>query len=314
MKKVLCIILCALLLSSLMVAAKIELTPVLMKHANFGNSPLKSAHYTDSLFIGSSMFRQGIDAEGLRDENETCYLLAYNGNQPVFEKLLIQNLLDSGVVMDTLYVDMYAYSLSNSVNLSDVRLFQDMPLSFTLDVYRLMKTHGAADLGDLFEMTVKANNELFFTWPVSFPLINQRFQKGSSLGRQPGASAEHLAQLPVEFGSPVPDPAQVQAVRDLIKLCEDRGIRIVFVETPKYVRLYEGRNYQAIMTEYIALLEECGCEMIISKMTADACGITPGKLIHRYSFKYDNPAYFTDLIHLSYEGRYAFTKSIARYI
>jgi hypothetical protein len=314
MKKVLCIILCAVLLSSLMVFAKIQLTPVLMKHANFGNTPLKSVIYTDEVFIGSSMFRQGIDAEGLRDENKTCYLLAYNGNQPVFEKLLIQDLLNSGVIMDTLYVDMYAYSLSNSVGLSDVRMIQDMPLSFTLDLYRLMKTHGAADLGDLFEMTVKANNELFFTWPVSFPLINQRFQKGSSLGRQSGSSADQLAQLPVEFGSPVPDPAQVQAVRELIALCEERGIRVVFVETPKYIRLYESKNYQAIMTEYIALLEECGCEMIISKMTADICGVTPSKLIHQYNFKYENPAYFTDLIHLSYEGRQAFTKAVARYI
>ena len=306
MKKIGTIIICAVIISSLLVVGKLTLTPMLMRDANYGMSRLKNLQQVEKLFIGSSMFRQGIDLESLGTDT---YLLSYNGNQPYAEYLEVEHLLQNDVEIGTLYVDMYAYSMTAEVALSDTRVFQDVPPSFTLSLYQELRESGGADMGDLFEMIVTSNNEVFFTWPVSFPLINSRYQNGGNLGRSGGSTAEILDALPADFsGTTDLNEVQCDYMVKLINLCRDNGVDIVFVETPKYAALYEKSTYAEIMKKYLEFLGKNQCVAMISGQTAEACAVMESESCIVYSFDNQNPAMFMDLIHMSYDGRVAFSE------
>ena len=307
MKRILCIVLCATILSGVLVFAKLGISPYLMKDANYGMARLKTMGKVDILFVGSSMFRQGIDTQSLSDGQEQTYLLAYNGNQPFSIYLEIEELLDNGVQIDYLVVDMYAYSLTADVMLSDVRIFQDNSTKFTYSLYETMRENGSADVSDLHEMLIKTNNEVFFTWPISFPLINDRYINGSNASKNKGATADQLSKLPLDFGNTEINDVQAKALDNLIQLCREKNVDIMFLETPKYSYLYQGDAYCNIMGEYIKLLNSYGCKQIISQRTAMECGVQEDEVHTVYSFESDTSEFFTDLLHMSSDGREAFS-------
>ncbi len=178
-------------------ALRFTVVPRLMKNGEYGMSRMKTQGEVDTLFVGSSMFRQGIDTDSLATENRSMFLLAYNGNQPWMEWAEIEDLVKNGVKMKTLVVDMYAFSITADAEVSDVRIFQDASPSFTGEIYRALQTHGEAGLDDWYEMNVKANNEIFVTWPVSFPIINSRYRNGSNTASVPGVTNEALDKMTV---------------------------------------------------------------------------------------------------------------------
>ena len=302
MKKIISVILCSALVTAILVTMKIGLTPILMQDANYGSSNLKKTGAVDTLFVGSSMFRQGIATHHLSNGNDT-YLLAFNGNQPFAITLLIQELINDGVQIDNLYVDMYAYSFTPEPKLSDERIVQGESLDFILSVYRQMQQSGTAGIKELYNMVVKLNNEIFFTWPISYPIINSRYAKGASTTTNSGATAESLQKLSLKFGNEEPNPCQKESLQQLISLCKENSINLVFLETPKYTYLYESDVYCSIMEQYIEFLDMYDCTQILSNKTADECGIEADSAHIIYDFDSDNPAYFTDLLHTSSDGR-----------
>ena len=65
----------------------------------------------DHLFIGSSMFRQGLSIDVLEEELAgSVYILSYNGNQPAFMAMELEYMLEEGLEIGTLYVDLYPYT------------------------------------------------------------------------------------------------------------------------------------------------------------------------------------------------------------
>ena len=315
MKKNILIIIIALAIASLLTAVKITLTPLLMKDANYGISTLIKQGHVDDLFIGSSMFRQGIDTVSLENEERSTYLLAYNGHQPFSEYIQIKELLKNGINIDTLYVDMYAYSATAQVGLSDVRMIQDTSLKFTLSLYEQMREHGESGIGELYEMVVKANNEIFYTWPISYPLINSRYMNGGAVTKTEGKTEEYLSNLPLGFSEDAElNTEQTKALIDLIDLCKENNIDIVFVETPKYVRLYENNAYINIMKKYTSFLNECDCKIILSEKTVKECELTGVERYITYSFDNNDASYFSDLIHMSTDGRRQFANVLKEFM
>ena len=65
---------------------KNQYSSLLLQNASYGMPALIKRQNVENLFLGSSMFRQGIDILELNaafpDKN---YILAYNGNQPATE-------------------------------------------------------------------------------------------------------------------------------------------------------------------------------------------------------------------------------------
>ncbi len=304
MKKNICVLLCALILTATFISAKTGLTPFLMKNANYGTSRLKTIGAVNTLFIGSSMFRQGISTQFYEDS----YLLCYNANQPFAINLTIEELIDSGVSINLLVVDMYAFSIAAVPDLSDSRILQDHSPKFNFSMYQIMHNEGDAGFFDLYEMLVQANNEMFLTWPISFPFINSRYFNGSNTVQKNGATAEKLEQLSTTFDRTALNKTQAEALESLISLCADKNISVVFLETPKYVRLYESDVYCSIMTEYATLLDHWGCKQIMSLKTAQECGLQESTNRVLYSFDIYDPSSFTDLSHMSSDGRARFSE------
>ena len=312
MKRILCVLLASFFLICAFVPMKKLLLTNAMKDAEYGMSRLVSDGQIDRLYIGSSIFRQGLDVNIVGEKtSESVYLLSYNGNQPCLEALELKYLIEHGVKIDTLVVDMYAYTLVADVTLSDNRLFLDTDFAFMADMYRCMSENGKAGLKELFEMAVTANNELFLTWPISYSLINTRYQNGSSTSQSEGKTAEFIDALPINTEYTVINPAQSKGVAEIILLCKNNNIKLIFVETPKYTKVAQNQAYQAIMAQYMTLLAEENTRMIVSGENY-AAYLAAGNaensaLITTYEFDGGNAAHFQDLIHLSTAGKVAFS-------
>ena len=313
-------IICVLLASLIMICAFVPLKKLLMtngvRNAEFGMSRLIADGEIDRLYIGSSIFRQGLDVNSIGEKaGGSNYLLAYNGNQPCLEALELKYLIEHGVKIKELYIDMYAYTLVAEVSLSDDRLFLDTDFQFMKDLYKTLSESGNAGIKEFFEMAVTANNELFLTWPISYPLVNSRYQNGSSTAVNEGKTAEVLNGLPINTENTTLNPAQVQGLQEIIRLCREDNIDLVFVEAPKYRKTAQNQAYQGIMTQYMTLLAAENVRMIGSDETYSAylaAGNSENpELIAIYEFDNGNAAYFQDLIHLSTAGKEAFSAAVA---
>lgn len=310
MKKVLCIVAASILFCTLFVGAKSILMPALMDTANYGMERLKNSKQKNIVFVGSSMFRQAIDISKV--DEESTYLLAYNGHQPFSEYLQMKEVIDSGVKIDTFVVDMYAYTLTAAPKLSDTRMLQDGSLKFALSMYEVIKQHGEADGGDLYELLVTSNNEMFITWPISFGIINGRYKNGGSSDGLQGSTREKLEKANNNLSNAGEiKSVQVHYVKKMIELCAEHGIKIVFLETPKYEYLYEESGYVDIMNSYMEILEGYDCEVIINDDTASRLKDDYRNKCLIYNFDESNPSFFADLIHLSLEGKRKFTEEMA---
>ena len=108
---------------------------------------------------------------------------------------------------------------------------------------------------------------------------------------------------------------QVEGLAEIIRICRDNNINLIFTETPKYIKVAQNQAYQAIMTQYMTLLAEENVRMIVSTETYVAYlavgNAENSALITAYEFDSTEAAYFQDLIHLSTAGKEAFSAALA---
>lgn len=307
MKKVARILVIAILITCLLTVAKRALTPLLMKDSNFGIASLEN-HGADILFMGSSMFRQGIDTKDLSPEGKDTYQLTYNGFQPFAEYITLKEVL-AHTDIECLVIDMYPYTAVDEPRISDTRLFQDRSFAFTYDLFSQIHKHGNADYYDLFDMMVQSNNEMFFTWPLSYPFINERYYRGSKIGESAGCTAEYLDNLEVSYPYESElNPVQTTALDDIIDLCNRKDIDVIFLETPKYRRMYDDDTYTKAMQAYLDFLKAKKVRVLISNGTASACSAPSNAEVYEYDSS--DACLFSDLIHISSDGRRAFTQRL----
>lgn len=309
MKRILCIILISLCFVIAFVLMKYALFERALQHSNRGMRSISKAEEVSDLFIGSSMFRQGIDASALDDG---AYLLAYNGNQPFYEAMEARRMLDEGAKIRRIIVDMYPYSVTNKLGVSDVRLVMDGDIPFTFSVFSALHDQGLS-VSLLFEMLFQNNNEIFLTFPISYPLIDRRYLRGSATSMIHGKSSEELDKLKVQpFSKLAFDPVQEEGLAQLISLCHDNDIDIVFLETPKYCKVNDDKNYRLMIRKYAEFLSEKGVEMILFQKSFDTLTVEMDRSkIISYGFDDTDPIYYTDLYHMSYEGRRKLTEVLS---
>lgn len=110
------------------ILVKNEYGRLLLSSANYGMPALIKESREEKnggvdLFVGSSMFGRGLDINELYGKlggNE--YLLTCDGNQPFLEYYEIRYLIDAGVDIGHIYIDMYAFTAARRPWLSDERL------------------------------------------------------------------------------------------------------------------------------------------------------------------------------------------------
>jgi hypothetical protein len=319
MKKLLKIFLSVLLLCAIALLLKNEFARLLTKNSPYGIQTLISKTASaENLFVGSSMFRQGIDIFALEEKSPgTSWILAYNGNQPVWEKIILELLLNNNVKIKTLFLDMYAYSVVVSPKVSDERLFLHTDLKTKKEFWNILKQTGNASLQELFQMFVTSNNEILWTWPLNKKLTDNRYLRGGNTAFSPGSTDSLIRSLPpVTIDDFSFRKEQKNALFEIFALCKKHNVNLVLIETPKYIEIATDSNYLQVMTEYIEFAKANRVEFLISESTANQMQQKDSSFnyIERMiPFNSDDPESFQDRIHLSSKGRKIYTEKILKF-
>lgn len=239
----------------------------------------------DHLFIGSSMFRQGLDIQVIEQELEgNSYILSYNGNQPAFMAMELEYLLDAGVEIENLYIDLYAFTACASPWISDTKMFLDTDLDFKIQVCRLLNEEQKVSFSQYYEIFVTANNEQLLTFPINEKIVSSQFYHGGTLLDQSGKTEEELDALDLGVREGLHE-TQIAGYEKILDLAEEYEIQVVFIETPKYEKLCKDTRKGA----YPELLEAC------TKAVEDLGGTV--FLAEDTGFDNSRAAGFQDLIH-----------------
>lgn len=301
MKKMIRLLCGVLLFSALLIITKNEYG-YLLAGDNYGMPELIEKQEIDNLFIGSSMFRQGLDIHVLEEAlGESVYILSYNGNQPVFMAEELEYLLEHGVRIKNLYVDLYAYTAAANPWISDTKMFLDTDIQFKMKTWNLMKENNEVEFRHFYEMFVTANNEYLLTYPINRRLLSSQFYKGGSLLKPVGREAEYLDTLDLGTREGL-NQIQMDAYRKIKALAENAGIRLRFLETPKYEKLYADSRRGG----YPELLEELEAMVYEENI--------PYLSTEELSFDCTDGQNFQDLIHLSAKGREDYSRQLCKMI
>lgn len=320
MAKLIKIFFLVLITCLLLILAKNEFARFLTKKSPYGIQTLISKTASaENIFLGSSMFRQGIDIHVLENKiPNSSWILAYNGNQPVFEYIILKELLDNNVQFKTLYLDMYAYSVIAPPKVSDERLFLHTNFSTKLNFWKILKENNLASFNDFFQMFVTSNNEILWTWPLNQKLTDSRYLRGGNTAFNPGSTDSIIRSLPpVIMENYNFRQEQKEALLKIKKLCINNRIELVLIETPKYIEIALDSNYLKIMQEYVELAKAENITFSLSETTAQFMQQLDSNfnyLEQAVFFNSSDPESFQDRIHLSSKGRKIYTEKILTFL
>ena len=301
MKKILTTVAAVLVAVALLILLKNQYGSV-FAGSTYGMPALLKQGEVDHLFIGSSMFRQGLDIDALEENLDgSVYILSYNGNQPVFMAKELEYLLENGLKVKNLYIDFYAYTLTAVPWISDTKMFLDTDLAFKMDAWKTMTAHNKVRLKDFYEMFVTANNEQILMYPINNAIVSSQFRNGGSMLNMAGQTKEHLDTLDLGVRDGLFE-SQLAGYDKIVELAKEYDINLLFIETPKYEKLLtdtrEG-SYSDMLKEMIDWAKASGAKYLLAE---------------NFEFDHAKGANFQDLIHLSAEGRTDYCKKLAEYV
>ncbi len=301
MKRILLTIGGALLAAFLLVILKNEYAR-LLPVSTYGMQAAIEREETENLFIGSSMFRQGLSIDVLEEELPgSSYILSYNGNQPALMAMELAYMLEEGLEVKNLYIDLYPYTAAADPWISDTKILLDTDLDFKIQAWRLMAENSGASFSDFFEFFVTANNEQLLTYPINNALVSSQFRNGGTLLRQEGSTREELYALGMLGSRNGLHEAQMEGYGKIAALAEEYGLNLYFLETPKYERMYADPDYMEL---YQLCLEE------VQRLKAEWNGSGSFEVLCAEDLDFDSSdaGNFQDLIHLSSAGRTEYTR------
>lgn len=301
MKRILLTIGGALLAAFLLVILKNEYAR-LLPVSTYGMQAAIEREETENLFIGSSMFRQGLSIDVLEEELPgSSYILSYNGNQPALMAMELAYMLEEGLEVKNLYIDLYPYTAAADPWISDTKILLDTDLDFKIQAWRLMAENSGASFSDFFEFFVTANNEQLLTYPLNNALVSSQFRNGGTLLQQEGSTREELYALGMLGSRNGLHEAQMEGYGKIAALAEEYGLNLYFLETPKYERMYADPDYMEL---YQLCLEE------VQRLKAEWNGSGSFEVLCAEDLDFDSSdaGNFQDLIHLSSAGRTEYTR------
>ena len=315
MKKNIIFTMSTAIICMILLVLKNQYSPLFLSHSTYGMPSLIKTGSVDNLYLGSSMFRQGLDIRILNDNlSSSQYILSYNGNQPAAEFYELKYLLDHDVNIQNIYIDMYVYSAFESPKISDEKLFMEMDIAGKYNLWSLLKDASTSSnkLMLFWQMWISSNNELLLTWPISAPIINHQFHSGGTLTQNSGSSAQTLNNTAVPSISSTINSIQKDYICALIQLARENNITVTFIETPKYQNVSHSTSYLQAMHTYTELLDQETIPYILSQSTYDALAVSSP--VYVYNFDTRNPNYYIDIMHLSSTGRCEFSKLLTSYL
>lgn len=301
-----CII--TLIVCIIVIFIKNQYSHILLKDATYGIPALIDKGTVENLYIGSSMFRQGLDIHILNENTESDnYILAYNGNQPSSEYYQLKYLLEHGVKIQNLYIDMYVYSAWENPEISDEKIFMEIDIAEKWNLWQLIKKYSDSSLESFWRIFVNSNNELLLTWPIMSPILNSRFKDGGTLQETTPASYGTLKKINVVSLNGQMNMIQQEYLDKIIDAAYENNINLIFIETPKFETVSVDTSYVRGMKEYIKFLEDKEVDYILSSALAEQ---VEGSPLAIYEFDTSNAEYYMDTIHLSSYGRKSFSEKL----
>lgn len=301
MKKILTTVAAVLVAVALVIVLKNQYGSIFAGNT-YGMPALLEQEEIAHLFIGSSMFRQGLDIDALEENLDgSVYILSYNGNQPVFMAKELEYLLGQGLKIENLYIDFYAYTLTAVPWISDTKMFLDTDLAFKLDAWKTMAENNEVGLKDFYEMFVTANNEQIFMYPINNAIVSSQFRNGGSLLYMAGQTKDHLDTLDLGVRDGLFE-SQLAGYDRIAELAKEYDINLLFIETPKYEKLLTDTRegcYMDLLKEMIAWAEKVNAPFLLAES---------------FDFDHTDGANFQDLIHLSGQGRKAYCEMLSQHI
>lgn len=251
----------------------------------------------DYLFIGSSSFRKGVNMKTLESELDgSVFMLTYNGNQPMNVLVELEEIIKAGTHIGTVIYEIEPGMVDRGADLSDKRLLWDVDMSSKIRIWNYLKDRDDADFFMLFDYWVSSNMDYLITYPVAHKVIAKRYYLGGNDGEDvsDGKSAEELDKLPIKE-DPGIDKLQEESLVNIINLCDDNGIDLIFLEPPKYIKMYSDVNFAEKLGDLTTLLNSHGGKVYL----ADDLG-----------FDNTKPEYYSDLSHMSKDGMKELTEDI----
>ncbi len=254
----------------------------------------------DNLFMGSSLFRRSLAMDVLeRELGEKSYVVTYNANQPLSILYELRQILDRGVKVKRLYVDMYAFGAASAPKITDQRIIFDLDFASRLALFLERSKCCENKISDAYAYFVLANNRYFVTYPVSNALMKGLYRKGAAATEAltRGLTQEEARRMDFKFTHGFKGLRETQkgALEELIALAKARGIRVVFIDTPKYVLLEKNPNYAAIAQEYEKFLKERRIRYVSAEDFSDFS---------------EDPSNYTDSMHMTSKGGSEYTRGL----
>lgn len=268
----------------------------------------------ERLYIGSSMFRQGINIyEMEQKKSKSRFLIWYEGLDPVSEFIILEDIISKGLTVKNLYVDMYAYSASVSSWPSGEQILFEASLPLKVKIWQTaMKNDKAELIPDTWEIFMHSGNDIFVFWPLFRYILSRTYYRGGHPGLDRvynlGTTQEALQKIiPPGNENSRMNAEQKEAVIKIISLCRENNINLSFIETPKYASTHNSAGYKNLMAEYLEVLNEYNINCIMTGKTLNSIGAGQAENVKSYEFKHEDAGNFIDTIHLSTAGSAAFT-------
>lgn len=255
----------------------------------------------DYLFLGSSSFRKGVNMKELEQELDgSSFMLTYNGNQPMNAMIELQEIIKAGTNVNTLVYEIEPGMIDRGADLSDKRLLWDVDLDSKLQIWNYLKDREDADFFMFFDYWVSSNMDYMITYPVAHKVIAKRYYKGGNDGEDvsEARTEEELMNLPIKE-DPGIDQLQLDSIVNIINMCNDNGIELIFLEPPKYKAIYADANFASKHEDMVNLLKENGATYYLGE---------------DLGFDNTNAQYYSDISHMSKEGMEELTKDIIKVI
>ena len=268
-----------------------------LSNDSMGVRSVVAQKHIDTLFIGSSAYRKGIDMYMIEKELPgKNFMLTYNGNQPFNMAIELQEILASGCTIDRLILDFNPSMVDRGADLSDKRLLWDISMDGKRKLWSELKKREGAGLFTWYDYWVSSNVDYMVTYPVAKPMISARYYLGGSASTEmsAGLSKEELEKLEI-IENPGIDELQYESINAIIDLCQSKQIELIFLECPRYITMAEDINYAEKSKALKELIESKGVSVITGK---------------ELNFDNTNNLYYADLTHMSGDGSTVLTEKI----
>ncbi len=299
MKKIIIAVLLVLIIVPLFVFLKYRYSYQLAE-TNSGIGGYIEQKACDILFVGSSQSRQDYNIKIIDSVCGTSsYILAYNGMQPFIATEVVDYLTREYFKPAVIIMEAYPYLSVQEPRLADTRLFSDAPPDLKDTLINILKENRGFSFGQWYELVVRSENESLLMHMFTYNKKNNMSFKGSYQNKSVKGMKQDFILTENNTGGnfdSILNTAQQLAHKELIEICKQQGIKLIYIRPPVAAPVYYSEHYTY-------------ASIILQNQIEDSLGVS--YINNVKGFSNFEPNNFSDFYHLSTSGRDKYSELIA---